>query len=171
MDLGAFVSLEDISDALPLYEEVVSVEMDPILAKTYEQIEADIKRALEEHRGNRSVISAGLNALMLYPDRPFGLGTLHGYSFDPETGERERFVITNPPDLDEQFVYAKERRLVEEVKAELAQGRRCQVFAVYTQKRDVTQRLKEILNREGIHVEVLTTAIPRKPARPGMSGS
>jgi hypothetical protein len=25
------------------------------------------------------------------------------------------------------------------VKAELAQGRRCQVFAVYTQKRDVTQ--------------------------------
>jgi hypothetical protein len=108
---------------------------------------------------------------MLYPDRPFGLGTLHGYSFDPETGERKRFIITDPPNLDEHFVYAKERRLVEEVKAELAQERRCQVFAVYTQKRDVTQRLKEILNREGIHVEVLTTAIPRKPARPGMSGS
>jgi hypothetical protein len=34
MDLGAFVSLEDISDALPSYEEVVSAEMDPILAKT-----------------------------------------------------------------------------------------------------------------------------------------
>jgi len=161
MELGAFVSLEDISDALPSYEEeVVSVEMDPILAKTYEQIEADIKRALEEHRGNQSVISTGLNALMLYPDRPFGLGTLYGYSVDPETGERERFVITDPPDLDQYFIYAKERRLVEEVKAELAQGRRCQVFAIYTQKRDVTQRLKEILNREGIHVEVLTTAVP-----------
>ena len=53
MELGAFVSLEDISDALPSYEEeVVSVEMDPILAKTYEQIETDIKGALEEHRGN-----------------------------------------------------------------------------------------------------------------------
>ena len=161
MELGAFISLEDISDALPSYEEeVVSVEMDPILAKTYEQIEADIKRALEEHRGNQSVISTGLNALMLYPDRPFGLGTLYGYCVDLETGERERFVITDPPDLDEHFVYAKERRLVEEVKAELAQGRRCQIFAVYTQKRDVTQRLKEILNREGIHVEVLTTAVP-----------
>jgi superfamily II DNA or RNA helicase len=160
MELGAFVSLEDISDALPSYEEeVVSVEMDPILAKTYEQIEIDIKRALEEHRGDQSVISTGLNALMLYPDRPFGLGTLYGYCVDPETGERERFVISDPPDLDEHFVYAKERRLVEEVKAELAQGRRCQVFAVYTQKRDVTQRLKEILNREGIHVEVLTTAV------------
>lgn len=67
---------------------------------------------------------------------------MYGYSVEPETGERERFVITDPPDLDEHFVYAKERRLVEEVKAELAQGRRCQVFAVYTQKRDVTQRAK-----------------------------
>jgi hypothetical protein len=106
------------------------------------------------------VISTGLNALMLYPDRPFDLGTLYGYSVDPETGERERFVITDPPDLDQRFVYAKERRLVEEVKGELAQGRRCQIFAVYTQKRDVTQRLKEILSREGIHVEILTTAVP-----------
>jgi hypothetical protein len=34
------------------------------------------------------------------------------------------------------------------------------VFAVYTQKWDVTQRLKEILNREAIHVELLTTAVP-----------
>src|SRR5262249_16267309 len=124
------------------------------------QIEADIKRALEEHRGNQSVISTGLNALMLYPDRPFGLGTLFGYRVDPATGERERFVITEPPDLDHHFVYAKERRLVEEVRSEVAEGRRCQIFAVYTHKRDVTQRLMNILNREGIHVEVLTTAVP-----------
>jgi hypothetical protein len=81
------------------------------------------------------VISAGLNALMLYPDRPFGLGTLYGYRADRETGERGRFVIADPPDLDQNFVYAKEQRLVEVVRSELAQGRLCQVFAVYTQKR------------------------------------
>jgi hypothetical protein len=161
MELGAFVSLEDISDALPSYEEeVLSVEMDPVLGKAYKDLEEGIKEALQEHHGNQSVISTGLNVLMLYPDRPFKIGTLYGYATDPETGERERFVISDPPDLDENFVYAKERRLVEEVKAELAQGRRCQVFAVYTQKRDVTQRLKNILSREGIRVEVLTTAVP-----------
>jgi hypothetical protein len=104
-------------------------------------------------------MSTGLN-LMLYPDRPFHLGTLYGYATNPDTGERERFVISDPPDLDESVLYAKERRLVEEVKAELNQGRRCQVYAVYTQKRDVTQRLKAILSREGIRVEVLTTAVP-----------
>ena len=161
MELGAFVSLEDISDALPPYEEeVLNVEMDPVLAAAYKSLEEDIKAALEEHRGNQSVVSIGLNALMLYPDRPFELGTLYGHAVNPETGERERFVISDPADLDEGLVYAKERRLLEEVKAELHQGRRVQIFAVYTQKRDVTQRLKNILSREGVRVEVLTTAVP-----------
>ncbi|MBY0502688.1 MAG: hypothetical protein K2X03_02180 [Bryobacteraceae bacterium] len=161
MELGAFVSLEDISDALPPYdEEVLSIEMDAALSAAYGKLEADITAALEEHRGNQSVMSVGLNALMLYPDRPFGLGTLYGYAADPETGERERFVISDPADLSEEIAYAKERRLVDEVKAELKQGRRVQIFAVYTQKRDVTQRLKQILSREGIRVEVLTTAVP-----------
>ena len=161
MELGAFVSLEDISDALPPYEEeVLSIEMDPVLANAYLKLEEDITSALEEHRGNQSVMSTGLNALMLYPDRPFGLGTLYGFASDPETGERERFVISEPPDLAQEYVYAKECRLVDEVKAELRQGRRVQVFAVYTQKRDVTQRLKALLTREGIHTEVLTTAVP-----------
>ena len=40
--------------------------------------------------------------------------------------------------------YAKERRLVDEVKFELSQGRRCQIFAVFTVKHDVTQRLKAL---------------------------
>jgi hypothetical protein len=161
MEMGAFVSLEDISDALPAYtEEVISIEMDPQLRTAYEQLEKDIKEALEEHRGNQSVMSVGMNALLLYPDRPFNLKTLYGYAVDPESRQRERFVISDPADLDETFVYAKERRLIEEVKAELRQGRRCQIYGVYTKTRDVTQRWKQLLEREGIRVEVLTTDVP-----------
>ncbi len=161
LELGAFVSLEDISDALPPYqEEVISVEMDAPLASAYADLERDIKEALQAHPGNQSVISTGMNALLLYPDRPFGLGDLIGYAVNEGTGERERFVISSPADLDQSVVYAKERRLVEEVKAELAVGRRCQVYAVYTQKRDVTQRWKQLLVREGIRVEVLTVDVP-----------
>jgi hypothetical protein len=160
MSLGAFISLEDISEALPPYrEEVVSVEMDPPLRDAYEQMEDDIKKALKEHRGNQSVMSVALNALLLYPDRPFRLGDLLGWEFDPETQRRERFLIAHTQDLDEECVYAKERRLLEEVKAELAHGRRCQIYAVYTQKRDVTRRLEQILAREGIRVALLTTDI------------
>ncbi len=58
-------------------------------------------------------------------------------------------------------MYAKERRLVEIVKAELQMGRRCcHVYAVYTRKRDVTRRLESILAREGIRVAVLTSDVP-----------
>jgi len=160
MSLGAFVSLEDISDALPPYrEEVVSIEMDQPLKKAYEDLEEDIKKALREHRGNQSVTSVTLNALLAYPDRPFGFGDLIGREFNPETQRREPFLIAATRDLDEDFVYAKERRLVEEIKSSLERGRKVQVYAVYTQKRDVTRRLEGILAKEGIRVAVLTTEV------------
>ncbi len=161
MNMAAFVSLEDISDALPSYaEEVISVEMDADLKRAYSDLECDIREALREHHGNASVISTAMNALLLYPDRPFGLGTLYGYALNPESGERERFVIADPPDLDETAHYAKERRLLEEVQRELTHGRRVQVYAVYTQKRDVTRRLQSILREAGVRAEVLTADTP-----------
>jgi hypothetical protein len=104
-------------------------------------------------------MSVALNALLLYPDRPFRLGNLYGWEYDPETQRRGRFLIAETLDLDERLVYAKERRLLEDVKAELACGRRCQTYAVYTQKRDVTRRLERILSNEGIRVAVLTTEV------------
>ena len=41
----------------------------------------------------------------------------------------------------------------------LNRGRRVQVYAVYTQKRDVTRRLERIMVKEGIRVAVLTTEV------------
>ena len=160
MSLGAFVSLEDISDALPPYrQEIVSVEMDQPLQKAYEEMEQDIKKAFREHRGNSSVASVTLNALLAYPDRPFGFGDLIGRESNPETQRREPFLIAATRNLDEDFVYAKERRLVEEIKSSLELGRKVQVYAVYTQKRDVTRRLENILAKGGIRVAVLTTQV------------
>ncbi len=160
MDLAAFLSLEDISNALPPYqEEVVAVEMDPPLKAAYAELEGEIKEALRSHRGNQSVVSTALNALLLYPDRPFGLGELTGYEYNPETGRRERFRIAQPRDLEETLVYAKERRLVEEVKKSVSRHRGVQIYAVYTQKRDVTARLAEILAKEGLRVAVLKAEV------------
>ena len=131
-----------------------------MLASAYSKLEEDITAAVRDYHGNSSVISTAMNALLLYPDRPYGLGTLYGYQTDKETGERERFVISEPTDLDQNYVYSKERRLIEEIQGELANGRNVQVFAVYTQKRDVTRRLQELLRRAGIRAEVLTAETP-----------
>lgn len=159
MDTCAFVFLEDISGALPPYEEsVIEVQMDAPMASAYERLEAQMSEALKAHRGNRSVLSTMLNTLLLYPDHPYGLGTLQGWEAD-EDGRRSRFVIAKTEDLPQQLAYAKERRLVEEVKKELAQGRKCQIFAVYTQKRDVTSRLERILKDEGISCAIMRSNV------------
>jgi hypothetical protein len=161
MELGAFISLEDISCDLPTYtEHVIGIEMDPPLRAAYRQLEEDIKRALKEHRGNHSVMSAGLNALLMYPDRPYEVGELWGWEFNEETGRREKFLIGRAEDLDRECLQAKERRLLEIVQSELRAGRHCHVYAVYTQKRDVTRRLESILARDGIRVAVLTASVP-----------
>jgi superfamily II DNA or RNA helicase len=160
MGLCAFVFLEDISGELPPYEETfLSVPMDGLLQATYQELEEAIRTALKEHKGNRSVLSAMLNTLLLYPDHPYGLGTLYGTEFDPELGRKVKFVIAHTRDLPQDRLYPKEKRLIEEIKRELAEGRRCQVFAVYTQKRDVTARLQEILSREGIRTSVLRASV------------
>jgi hypothetical protein len=161
MELGAFVSLEDISSELPSYrEEVIGVDMDEPLAKAYTDLEEQIKEALEEHRGNHSVISTALNALLSYPDRPYGLGDLIGTEYDPESHRRVPFLIAHTQDLPEDVRYAKERALIECIKADLAGGRKCQIYAVYTAKRDVTGRLERVLSQEGIRVSVLTSQVP-----------
>ena len=48
---------------------------------------------------------------------------------------RVRFVIAEPRDLPEDRIYSKERKLIEEIKKELLEGRRCQVFAVYMERK------------------------------------
>jgi hypothetical protein len=166
MQLCAFVFLEDISDELPPYQETyISLPMDEDMREAYRVLEEDIRQALKKHRGNRSVLSTMLNTLLLYPDHPFGLGTLYGSEFDPELKHKVRFVLAHLPDLPEEQIYSKERRLINEIKLELAQGRRCQVFAVYTRKHDVTARLQRILGNEGIRTAVLRASVDTSKAR------
>jgi superfamily II DNA or RNA helicase len=160
MQLCAFLFLEDISGELPPYEETyLSVPMDPPMREAYRELEDEIRKALKAHRGNRSVLSTMLNTLLAYPDHPYRIGTLYGTEFDQELNRKVQFVIAEPRDLAEDGVYSKERKLVEEIKKELAEGRRCQVFAVYTHKHDVTARLERILSNEGMRTTVLRARV------------
>ncbi len=100
-----------------------------------------------------------LNTLLLYPDHPYGLGTLYGSEFDSELKHKVPFVIAKTRDLPEAGLYSKERRLIQRIKTEMAEGRRCQVFAVYTHKHDVTARLQHSLSKEGIRTAVLRASV------------
>ena len=161
MNTTAFLALEDISDNLPRYDEcVISVDMDETLQQAYERLEEDIRSAMKEHRGNKSLMSILLNTLLLYPDHPYDFEEIWARAFDPQTKEFERFLVATPDNLSREALYAKERALVADIKEELRQGRRCQVYATYTGEKDVTQRLETVLQQEGIRVAVLRSSVP-----------
>jgi hypothetical protein len=160
MNTTAFLALEDISDNLPRYDEsVLSVDMDQELQEAYEQLEEEIRGAMREHRGNKSLMSILLNTLLLYPDHPYDFDEIWARAFDPQTREYVKFLVTAPKNLSREALYAKERALISDVKEELRQGRRCQIYATYTGEKDVTQRLENVLRQEGIRVAVLRSSV------------
>jgi hypothetical protein len=161
MSTTAFLSLEDISADLPRYDEsVISVDMDNALQKAYDQLEEDIRSAMKAHRGNKSLMSILLNTLLLYPDHPYDFEEIWARAFDPQTKEHVKFLVTEPENLTREALYAKERALISDVKDELRQGRRCQIYATYTGEKDVTQRLETVLRQEGIRVAILRSSVP-----------
>jgi hypothetical protein len=160
MNTTAFLSLEDIADNLPRYDEsVLSVEMDDELAKAYKELEQDIRAAIRAHRGNKSLMSILLNTLLLYPDHPHGFEDIWARAFDPQAKEYVRFLVTTPKNLTEDCLYAKERTLIADIREELRQGRRCQVYATYTGEKDVTLRLESVLRQAGFRVAVLRSSV------------
>jgi hypothetical protein len=160
MTTTAFLSLEDISDNLPRYDEsVISVDMDDALQQAYEKLEEDIRSAMKAHRGNKSLMSILLNTLLLYPDHPYDFDEIWARAFDPQTKEYVKFLVTEPENLTREALYAKERALIADVKEELRQGRRCQVYATYTGEKDVTLRLEAVLRQEGIRVAILRSSV------------
>jgi hypothetical protein len=161
MTTTAFLSLEDISDNLPGYDEsVIAVDMDDALQQAYEQLEEDIRSAMKAHRGNKSLMSILLNTLLVYPDHPYDFDEIWARALDPQTKEYVKFLVTEPKSLAREALYSKERALIADVKEELRQGRRCQVYATYTGEKDVTLRLEAILRQEGIRVAVLRSSVP-----------
>lgn len=156
-----FVALEDIAQFLPPYEEtVLQVGMDDALLKAYQKIEKDIRSALEAHRKNRSLMSLMMHRLLLYPDHPFGVGEIWGKVFDAKEQKMMPFLVTRAPELSRDALYPKEQKLIDDIRYELSQGRRCQVYATFTTEHDVLARLEHILQDAGFRVAVLRSSVP-----------
>jgi hypothetical protein len=96
----------------------------------------------------------------LYPDYPYDFDEIWARAFDPQAKEYVKFLVTEPENLTREALYAKERVLIADVKEELRQGRRCQVYATYTGEKDVTLRLETVLRREGLRVAVPRSSVP-----------
>ena len=141
-----FLRLSDVARNLPDYTELIlTTPPDDFPDSTgfsqqsaYNKLQEALKAALRANsKGFNSRMAATyLQSLLSFPD-----GCTQGISvYDPETGEE---IVSIPPLEDR--IYPKEQHLIDLINREKQEGRRCIVYASYTDTKDITGRLQNML--------------------------
>lgn len=148
-----FMELGDMGLPLVELKEIpVFIDLDP----EHEMFYHNFHEKLYDHckmaaiLGAKGAFSKFIPATINYADRPdLGAKVVFG------SGE-DRTVISAPP---LEGLHAKERYLIQLIKDELAENRRCVIFNEYTASYGMNERIKEILEAEGIRCEILDSSV------------
>lgn len=154
LDCCAFVELSDIENALPSYEEIVKpVEMEPEHRAAYTHIAHELEQKIKDFKEGQRYIGTYLTNLLAYPDQPFDAKPIRS----PIDGD----TIVTPRNLPKDTIYPKERELIDIIRKEHAEGRRVFVYATYTGKRAIQNRLKSVIesNVPAAKVALLETKV------------
>lgn len=139
---SVFLSLSDMSDGLPEYEEIpIPVAMDNELYTYYNELENIFRSIAAPNSESKKMVGPLLQALTIYPDAPHCADPL----VNPDTGDVE--II---PTRLEKMVRAKEERLLELVQERLALGEKVLVYYSSVNKTDVGSSLVELLKENDI---------------------
>jgi len=155
LDMTIFLRLDEIKMPselqLPEYEEVIDlVEMEEELRSPYISYLQDITSQI---RKNKALLGNLATDAIAIPDMPFMPRDAQGCASYEPTTDRETFGLTN-----------KEKRLVENVKAELDEGRKCIVYLTFTNQvvaTDITKILNDAFPHKTIKF-LPSTVDPRK---------
>lgn len=164
-DSCIFLSLDEVAANLPVYkEDTVACSMNPEQQAAYDRVSDALMEVVKEmvKNGNKKVLGTMLAVLLAYPDYPFDWGVVGYWDFDENSiSKRKIWVpIIQPPNLDPEKVYPKEQALVDQVRAEIREGRQVWVYTVFTDKRDCAGRLERIFAKEGFRVAVMRSSVP-----------
>jgi len=160
-----------------------AVDMNPDQKQEYDRVAATLELANREllQRGSMKLLGAYLWTTMDYPDRPFGwehdpeyiksfekecaeqggetpakLGHTVGYWAEPGIRTIDNFVgVVTPQSLPQDVIYPKEQRLIDICKKQKADGTQTWVYVQMTGKRNIQDRLKSLLEKEGLKVGIL----------------
>ena len=179
IDSAIFLRLRDVATDLPPYREhILTVPLDreggdaraedgdtsdqPAVTQhdAYQRLattlRAEVRQALASG-GKSRLLGAYLQALLAFPD-----GCTRGeVVVDKATGR----VVAEAPPLPADRLYPKERALLELALRERDRGRRVLVYAVHTETRDITSRLRAVLTGAGLRVAVLKANTVKPEAR------
>jgi SNF2 family DNA or RNA helicase len=148
-----FLKLSDLNIALPPYREIAhSIEMESEQKEAYREFQEDLLAELKAalNQGSKRLLGIYLQALLGYSDSPWIRKTIK----DKESGR----VLAESTPLQENTLYPKEEELLRICTQAKRGGRKTVVYCVHTETRDITERLKKILDDAGLEAEVLRAA-------------
>lgn len=135
IDKAVFINLKDISDTLPAYQEMpIEVQMTGHQAAEYYAMEKAFRAKLAKAlaKGDKKLLSVYLQTCLTFPDLP---------GDDPDE------------------LLPKEKALIDFIQQEKQQGRKTLVYCTHTDTRDITPRLKYVLQKSGIKTEVMKATV------------
>lgn len=151
LENAAFISLPDIGDGLPDYQEIpVPVDMDPELANAYSELEYQLRQVIStQGSGRGKILGSMLQSLSAYPEQPYEQPPV----LDPETGS----VILTPPELNK-GTRNKERALLDLVRRKVEAGEKVLIYYHLTNRTDIGKKVPEMLEEAGFKTAVLSSS-------------
>ena len=163
LDRAVFMSLDELGPALPTLERVlIPCSMSRELSDAYKKLDDELRNAIKSRvngKGPPGLAATRVQALDAYLDKSWGWPPITAPAYD-ENGKRcGTETVAWPADLGEDHTDNKDTKLLEVVRAELADGRRCAIYPQFTGVHDVRPKLLKILTDAGIRALVMPDTV------------
>lgn len=147
----AFISLEDIAEALPSYEEIlIGLDMPQDLNNAYSILKNQAREVLSGNKRAHKVAGSIVTLLSVFPDQPYDQPDI----WDPETGD----ILISPPELPE-APRDKENALLSIIQDKVAAGEKVLVYYTWNNRTDLATRLPALMRSHGISCAVLDVSV------------
>jgi hypothetical protein len=152
---SVFLRLSDLEGELPHYAEfVLDVEMDRDQREIHcgfsNTLMAEVRRALA--RNDKRLLGKAMMALLHHPDTPYREERVKLEDASLPDGE---WTVAHALPMPADRIYPKEQALLEYVLEQRADHRKVLVYVQGTERRDITGRLKGLLELHGLRAMVL----------------
>lgn len=154
LENAVFITQEDMSEAMPGYEEIpIGIEMDNSLSTMYKQIEDEIKTALTRGRTQKMKVMSQVTQLMsVFPDQPYGQKEI----ISPDNGK----VVFTPPALNKDtYTNKKAEELLRICREKKEAGEKVLVYYHWTNRTDIGTDLPKYLEDNGIKAITMTSSV------------
>jgi SNF2 family DNA or RNA helicase len=149
---AVFLSMSDMSEGLPEYEEIpVGVELDPELKTAYEKFERDFSKSTNMFEsGSRKIMGRMVQSLTAYADCPHMPEDI----INPDTQQ----VVISPEALPK-ATRNKEEALLELVKEKINNNEKVLVYYTWVNKTDIGKSLIDLLKENDIDAREMKSSI------------